>query len=377
MSLGQSVLPNLDRFGSRSGGHAAQSSSSTSVKTSSSSHPSRSFVPTPSVGVGRRGSLTPSRVARRSEMTEKWRVGLVSNFEYLMLNTVSGRSYNDITQYPVYPWVIADYESSSLDFNSPSRTFRDLKKPVGALNDSRLKQFLERCELFESEDTPRFHYGSHYSSAGVVLYYLLRMEPYTTLAIALQGGRFDCPDRLLHSIQDCWLSCLHSMSDVKELIPEFFFCPEFLTNSNGFNLGCRQDGQKVDNVVLPPWAKGSAHEFIRTQSAALESEYVSANLHHWIDLIFGYKQRGPAAEEAFNLFYYLTYEGAVDIDSIEDPIDRTAAEAQIAHFGQTPSQLFSVPHTQRAPWSQLKHHFSAALLTTLKRQALSRLFLRS
>lgn len=36
---------------------------------------------------------------------------------------------------------------------------------------------------------------------------------------------------------------------------------------------------------------------------------MSTHLHEWIDLIFGYKQRGPAAEEALNVFYYCTYEG--------------------------------------------------------------------
>jgi hypothetical protein len=60
---------------------------------------------------------------------------------------------------------------------------------------------------------------------------------------------------------------------------------------------------------------------------------VSAHLHEWIDLIFGYKQRGAEAIKADNVFYYLTYAGAVNIDAIEDPGLRLATELQIAHFG--------------------------------------------
>lgn len=48
----------------------------------------------------------------------------------------------------------------------------------------------------------------------------------------------------------------------------------------------------MGDVFLPPWARGSVREFIRKHREALESDYVSENLHHWIDLIFGYKQRG-------------------------------------------------------------------------------------
>jgi hypothetical protein len=44
----------------------------------------------------------------------------------------------------------------------------------------------------------------------------------------------------------------------------------------------------------------------------LESEAVTRQLHNWIDLIFGYKMRGPLAVEHVNVFYPLTYEDCID-----------------------------------------------------------------
>ena len=118
----------------------------------------------------------------------------------------------------MFPWVLADYTSPALNLTDP-RTFRDLSKPIGALNPERLEEFLERFNAFDDGDEQRFMYGSHYSSAGSVLHYLVRQEPFTSLAIALQGGRFDLPDRLFSSVASLWEGCNISRTDVHEMIP--------------------------------------------------------------------------------------------------------------------------------------------------------------
>eukprot|EP01102_Stenamoeba_stenopodia_P022386 TRINITY_DN9301_c0_g1_i1.p1 TRINITY_DN9301_c0_g1~~TRINITY_DN9301_c0_g1_i1.p1 ORF type:complete len:930 (+),score=218.14 TRINITY_DN9301_c0_g1_i1:2-2791(+) len=288
----------------------------------------------------------PALRLKDTKLTEKWQKRQISNFEYLMgLNSIAGRTYNDLTQYPVFPWILSDYTSEQIDLRNPA-VYRDLSKPVGALNPTRLEDILMRYEAFEDPLIPKFHYGSHYSNIGIVLYFLLRMEPFTTYNLELQEGHFDHTDRLFASIADTFNNCLINSADFKELIPEFFYLPEFLENSNGFYLGKDQNGQVLNDVKLPPWAS-SAEEFIRINRAALESDYVSEHLHEWVDLIFGYKQRDKAAEAANNLFFHLTYEGVVDLNSIDDPTTRQAIECQIVNFGQTPPQLFTKPHVKR------------------------------
>ncbi|XP_064123627.1 lipopolysaccharide-responsive and beige-like anchor protein isoform X2 [Loxodonta africana] len=315
----------------------------------------------PRVGVGtsfglpqtRRISLaSPRQLFKASNMTQRWQHREISNFEYLMfLNTIAGRSYNDLNQYPVFPWVITNYESEELDLTLPSN-FRDLSKPIGALNPKRAAFFAERYESWEDDQVPKFHYGTHYSTASFVLAWLLRIEPFTTYFLNLQGGKFDHADRTFSSVSRAWRNSQRDTSDIKELIPEFYYLPEMFVNVNNYNLGVMDDGTVVSDVELPPWAKTS-EEFVRINRLALESEFVSCQLHQWIDLIFGYKQQGPEAVRSLNVFYYLTYEGAVNLNSITDPVLREAVEAQIRSFGQTPSQLLIEPHPPRGSAMQV------------------------
>ncbi|KAL3216987.1 hypothetical protein MRX96_032644 [Rhipicephalus microplus] len=106
------------------------------------------------------GTRSPAELLRASGLTQRWVNREISNFEYLMhLNTIAGRTYNDLSQYPVFPWNIEE---------------------VKAKYDS----FVDITGTVE-----KFHYGTHYSNSAGVLHYLVRLEPFTSLHIELQSGR--------------------------------------------------------------------------------------------------------------------------------------------------------------------------------------------
>lgn len=297
-------------------------------------------------------------------VTQAWVQRKISNFEYLMhLNFIAGRTFNDLSQYPVFPWVIADYNSYQADLRNPS-FFRNFKWPMGAQRSVQrnvLRRTYENSLEMADMDILPYHTGSHYSTSAMVIWYLIRMEPFTSYHVWLQDGKFDHPDRLFHSLPACYNGCISNPQDVKELVPEFFYNPEILENVNYVELGTTQKGEVVDDVTLPAWAK-DALDFVRIHNDALESDFVSMNLHHWIDLIFGYKQRPPhirggheSAVEACNVYMHLTYADAVNLDDIKvkDSMLYDRLIRQIENFGQTPNQIFQRPHPSRLPFDQV------------------------
>ncbi|CCA74831.1 related to WD repeat and FYVE domain-containing protein 3 [Serendipita indica DSM 11827] len=276
----------------------------------------------------------------------RWQTREISNFAYLsILNQASGRTRCDVTQYPVFPWVLQDYTSEELDLTKPE-TFRNLSRPMGALTPAREEAAQTRYTNLESVNEPPFHYGTHFSSSMIVCHFLIRLSPFTHMFKTLQGGDWDLPDRLFTDIKRAWDSASQdSRGDVRELIPEFYTLPEFLSNTAGLDFGRQtSSGEKINDVKLPAWAKNDPLLFITLHRQALESDYVSRNLPAWIDLIWGCKQKDPSS---FNVFHPLSYEGAIDLDAISDPLEREATVGIIHNFGQTPRKLFTHPHPQR------------------------------
>jgi factor associated with neutral sphingomyelinase activation len=247
---------------------------------------------------------------------KRWLNGEMSNFDYLMLlNSYAQRSMQDLTQYPVMPWVIKDYKSPVLDLSDPM-IYRDLSQPIGALDVNRLKEFRQRYD--ETPDgADKFLYGSHFSCPGYVIGFHIRSDP--QWMIKFQSGKFDNPNRMFKGINKEWKSCNTNPTNVKELIPEFFMeNTDFLVNKMKLDLGIRANGKRVDDVKLPTWAS-STEDFLRKNKLALESAHVSNNLHKWIDLIFGFKQNQI---EYNNVYHPYSYEGYIDFDKVEDPAER-------------------------------------------------------
>jgi factor associated with neutral sphingomyelinase activation len=78
--------------------------------------------------------------------------------------------------------------------------------------------------------------------------------------LRLHAGKFDSPDRLFDSIMNEWNSVTENPADVKELIPEWYGDdPSFLINAMKLDLGVKQNGLRVGDVRLPPWASDAAH----------------------------------------------------------------------------------------------------------------------
>jgi len=327
-----------------------------------------------------------------NEIIEEWNIKKAfSNFEMLLIiNFLSNRSFTDVTQYPVMPWIISNNKTIYLNYiknlskkkyqnynyeKGHERYLRNLSLPIGmqeviddintnSYSQNRKNSYIniyqntfEDFQLGESDVVPYF-YGSMYSNVIYVAYYLIRLFPFSKLAIEFQGGNFDCYARIFKDLTESFYNASHITGDVRELIPEFFFMPEMFININNLNLNRKKNNDNLQfmnkntnnlkdsynnfNVNLPAWCENNAYKYISLHKELLESPEISASIGDWMDLIFGFKLSGKNAIEAKNLFFsaaYMINFKNFDCEKLNE--DQRILKMKFIEFGLIPRQLLN------------------------------------
>ncbi|KAJ4460302.1 putative WD repeat-containing protein 81 [Paratrimastix pyriformis] len=240
------------------------------------------------------------------EVTERWRCGELDNFGYLMiLNRLAGRVQGDPWAHSIVPWVIT--------FQQPLGAWRDLRQSKYRLTkgDAQLDVTyrLPPFQLVAQGARPVLpHHVSETLSEHTYFVYTARRQP-----IALLERHVRCP--FVAQEFPASMERMYSWSP-DEAIPEFYTDPTIF----------RSVHPDMADLQVPEWAGNSPEVFVLLHRAALESPRVSAMLHHWIDINFGYALSGLAALTHHNV-----------------PLALFTTEHR--HTG--PAQLFFTPHPTR------------------------------
>ncbi|KAI9318152.1 hypothetical protein BX666DRAFT_1935290 [Dichotomocladium elegans] len=200
----------------------------------------------------------------------KWVKGEISNFSYLMaLNHLAGRREGDPNFHPIMPW-ITDFSGSKIEDG-----WRDFTKTKFRMNKGE-----EQLDFTFNGPVP--HHITDILSDITYYVYLARRTPIPVLCQFVRS-KYE-PNEYPSSMQR-----LYSWTP-DECIPEFYTDPTIFTSIHS----------DMPDLQIPEWA-ASPEDFIRKHAEALESDYVSENLHHWIDLTFGNNLTGKGAVEAKNV----------------------------------------------------------------------------
>ncbi|KAJ7995563.1 hypothetical protein DPEC_G00245890 [Dallia pectoralis] len=261
-------------------------------------------------GVNREERLCKDCFHELKTLALDWVHGRVSNFRYLMvLNGLAGRREGDPNYHPVLPWVV--------DFTVPYGRFRDLRRSKFRLNkgDKQLDFTYEMTKealaaavangsgagsvfgdlglgsvgAAASGQSEHLHVPHHISDVlSDITYYVYR-------------ARQTAKSVLCSHVRSQWEPNEYpaSMERIQSWTPDECI-PEFYTDPSIF----RSIHPDMPDLEVPPWCN-SYEEFIEVHRRLLESREVSQQLHHWIDLTFGYKLSGKEAIKAKNVCLHL------------------------------------------------------------------------
>lgn len=209
-----------------------------------------------------------------SEYTGAWIEGRISNFDYLIiLNKLAGKKFGEPWNHPIFPWVT--------DFSCRNGGLRNLKRTKFRLNKGD-----HQLEATFTGGVGAYGYVQHHVS-----------DVLSEITFYIYHARSTSKETLCNHVRSRWVPDEYPVSIERmynwtpdECIPEFFYDPNIFTSMH----------EDLCDLKLPGWIN-SRQEFVDYHYDILESAEVSENLHHWIDLIFGYKLEGKAAKRELNV----------------------------------------------------------------------------
>ena len=282
--------------------------------------------------------------------------GTINNYSYLLkLNYFSSRTFNDVSQYPIFPWLFLDINKINAIFNvvksnlektetitstseieenqEENKEIIDIDKLESKSSKKINEELSQKLQLrnfsypisLQTEEQRKIYiksnytpHGNHYSTASYLFFYLNRNYPFAESIIELQNMYKENANRLFVSMEQS-LKILSGRFENREALPEIFSCFDFYCNLNCIFLGIQGDGTLVDDFkpnkrldIITNF--GSIYcKYIYMYRKLLNSLLISKFLPNWIDFIFGVKQI-EKSKESFYIFEKLSYEEKLKLD---------------------------------------------------------------
>ena len=247
----------------------------------------------------------------KNRFLNKWVDGTLPTLNYLLLiNKFSDRSYNVLSQYLILPWLFLNFDNI---YNSEN--IRNFNTPW-------LMKFQEKKEQKKKEGQKnefKSHFPNLYSNYMYSVHYLFRLYPYINCQIKLQENRFDAPTRQFYSIFETYNIFKDNPELNMELIPEFYFIPEFFLNINYCNYGIikvEDEEHLINNLEIGPCFH-QILEIINYHQTNINSENIYPRINKWIDYVFGESQLSTKKDSIYN-FPRVCYEKFVKEDIDEE-----------------------------------------------------------
>ena len=289
---------------------------------------------------------SPKSYFEKKDIKGSYVKGEITNFQYLLLvNKFSSRTYNDNSQYLIFPLLYMDIQT---------KVERNLSKAI-CLNKKLTNEDYNKFK--NNYETMGYHFNTHYTTMAYILYYLMRLIPFTNCQIKLQSGHFDAPTRMFSSLENL-LYVFKITEENRELCPEFFYSYESFLNLNYNDFGfINTDKKQIHNFNTSQ--NIGIVEFIINLRNHLEKRELSP----WINIIFGNKQLNDNYE-SLNSFPTYSYEQYNDLEEekkdinddinnkekkeiIDKKIKNIQNKIDLLSLGLVPSQLFKGPHPNK------------------------------